>query len=160
MAVAPDQPDDLPQLRLRAMELHDVEAVVAIEHRTYPFPWSDGIFRDCVRVGYTCLVLEFDDVLVGYGVLSSGAGESHLLNLCVREEFRGRGLGRILLDALLAAAITAGARVAFLEARPGNTGAIRLYQAFGFVQIGVRRGYYQAVNGREDALVMRKPLDA
>ena len=159
MAVAPDQPQGLPQLRLRPMGLTDVADVVAIEHGTYPFPWSESIFRDCVRVGYTCLVLEFDDVLVGYGVLASGAGESHLLNLCVREEFRGRGLGRILLDALLAAAITAGARVAFLEARPGNTGAIRLYQAFGFVQIGVRRGYYQAVNGREDALVMRKPLD-
>ena len=84
MAAAPDQPQGLPQLRLRAMELTDVAAVVAIEHRTYPFPWSEGIFRDCVRVGYSCLVLEFDDVLVGYGVLASGAGESHLLNLCVR----------------------------------------------------------------------------
>jgi ribosomal-protein-alanine N-acetyltransferase len=160
MAAAPDHPPGIAQLRLRAMSVDDVPDVAAIEQRTYPFPWSEGIFRDCVRVGYSCLVMEFDDVLVGYGVLASGAGESHLLNLCVREEFRGRGLGRHLLDALLAAAINKGARIAFLEVRPGNTGAIRLYQAFGFVQIGVRRGYYQAVGGREDALVMRKTLDA
>jgi ribosomal-protein-alanine N-acetyltransferase len=160
MAAAPDQPQGIPQLRLRAMLPDDVPEVLTIERRTYPFPWSEGIFRDCLRVAYTCLVLEFDDVLVGYGVLASGAGESHLLNLCVREEFRGRGLGRVLLEALLLAARTAGARLSFLEVRPANTAAIRLYQAFGFVQIGVRRGYYQAATGREDALVMRRSLDS
>jgi ribosomal-protein-alanine N-acetyltransferase len=159
MATAPDQPQGIPQLRLRGMVAEDVPEVVAIEQHTYPFPWSEGIFRDCLRVGYTCVVMEFDDVLVGYGVLASGAGESHLLNVCVREEFRGRGLGRRLLDALLAAAIASGARLTFLEVRPANTGAIRLYQACGFVQIGVRRGYYQSATGREDALVMRKALD-
>lgn len=159
MATAPDHTLGIPQLQLRTMSVDDVSEVAAIEQRTYPFPWSESIFRDCVRVGYCCLVMEFDDVLVGYGVLASGAGESHLLNLCVREEFRGRGLGRHLLEALLAAAIASGAQLTFLEVRPANSNAIRLYQAFGFVQIGVRRGYYQAANGREDALVMRKALD-
>ena len=160
MAAAPDQPGALgvPQVRLRPMLASDIEAVLAIEQRAYPYPWSLGIFRDCVRVGYTCRVLEIDFVLAGYGVLSIGAGESHLLNLCVREEFRARGLGRRLLEELLDSAREQGARVCFLEVRPANTGAIRLYQAMGFQQIGVRRGYYQAENGREDALVMRLGL--
>ena len=160
MAVAPDQPGALgmPQVRVRPMLGSDLEAVLAIEQRTYAFPWSEGIFRDCVRVGYTCRVLEIDFVLAGYGVLSIGAGEAHLLNLCVREEFRARGLGRRLLEELLDSAREQGARVCFLEVRPANTGAIRLYQVMGFQQIGVRRGYYQADSGREDALVMRLGL--
>jgi ribosomal-protein-alanine N-acetyltransferase len=162
MSAAPDQPFSvpaaMPQVRVRPMLTSDLEAVLAVEQRAYPYPWSLGIFRDCVRVGYTCRVLEIDFVLGGYGVLSIGAGESHLLNLCVREEFRGRGLGRRLLEALLESAREQGARVCFLEVRPANTGAIRLYQAMGFQQIGVRRGYYQADNGREDALVMRLGL--
>ena len=160
MAVAPDQPGALgmPQVRVRPMLGSDLEAVLAVEQRAYPFPWSLGIFRDCVRVGYTCRVLEIDFLLAGYGVLSIGAGEAHLLNLCVREEFRARGLGRRLLEELLDSAREQGARVCFLEVRPANTGAIRLYQVMGFQQIGVRRGYSQADNGREDALVMRLGL--
>ena len=160
MAVAPDQPGALgmPQVRVRPMLGSDLEAVLAVEQRAYPFPWSLGIFRDCVRVGYTCRVLEIDFLLAGYGVLSIGAGEAHLLNLCVREEFRARGLGRRLLEELLDSAREQGARVCFLEVRPANTGAIRLYQVMGFQQIGVRRGYYQADSGREDALVMRLGL--
>ena len=160
MAAAPDQPGALgmPQVRVRPMLGSDLEAVLAVEQRAYPFPWSLGIFRDCVRVGYTCRVLEIDFLLAGYGVLSIGAGEAHLLNLCVREEFRARGLGRRLLEELLDSAREQGARVCFLEVRPANTGAIRLYQVMGFQQIGVRRGYYQADSGREDALVMRLGL--
>ena len=87
-----------------------------------------------------------------------GAGEAHLLNLCVREQFRFRGLGSQLLRYLLQQAVVAGARVMFLETRPSNQAAIRLYQSHHFVQIGVRRGYYQAAGGREDALVMRRTL--
>ena len=150
----------LPQARLRAMQEADVAAVVEIEQRVYPFPWTAGIFSDCLRVGYQCAVLELDVVTVGYGIIASGAGEAHLLNVCVREEFRNRGFGRMLMTHLLGVAAGAGAAVVFLEVRPANTGAVRLYESLGFRQIGVRRGYYQALSGREDALVMRRAIDA
>ena len=149
----------IPQVTLRPMFDTDLDAVLAIEQRSYAFPWSRGIFRDCLRVGYGCCVLEVDCVLIGYGIISSGAGESHLLNVCIREEFRARGMGRRLLRELLDMAAHAGARITFLEVRPANLGAIRLYESMGFHQIGVRRGYYQAEGGREDAIVMRKVLN-
>jgi len=159
MAAASDALE-LPQLRLRPMGASDLPAVVEIEQRVYPFPWTEGIFSDCLRVGYQCTVLELDVVLAGYGIIASGAGEAHLLNVCVREEFRNRGFGRVLLRHMLQIAAEAGAAVVFLEVRPANTGAIRLYQSLGFLQIGVRRGYYQAEVGREDAIVMRRAADA
>ena len=145
-------------LAVRPMEEGDVGAVAQLERDSYTFPWTEGIFRDSLRVGYHCSVLAFDHVIAGYGVLSAGAGESHLLNVCVRREFRHRGLGGRLLEHMIEQARSAGATVMFLETRPSNLGAIRLYQTHGFVQIGMRRGYYQAVGGREDAIVMRRPL--
>ena len=151
---------DMPQLRLRPMQAGDLAAVVEIEQRVYPFPWTEGIFGDCLRVGYQCTVLELEVVLVGYGIIASGAGEAHLLNVCVREEFRSRGFGRALLRHMLQLAAAGGAAVVFLEVRPANTGAIRLYESMGFHQIGVRRGYYQAEVGREDAIVMRRAVEA
>jgi [ribosomal protein S18]-alanine N-acetyltransferase len=159
MAAASDVMD-LPQLQLRPMRATDLAAVVEIEQRVYPYPWTEGIFSDCLRVGYQCTVLELDYVLVGYGIIACSAGEAHLLNVCVREEFRNRGFGRALLCQMLALAAGAGAGIVFLEVRPANTGAIRLYQSMGFHQIGVRRGYYQAAIGREDAIVMRRAADA
>jgi len=148
-----------PSVAIRPMRDSDLAQVAQIEQASYRFPWTAGIFHDCLRVGYACIVAEIDFLLVGYGVLSCGAGEAHLLNLCVAENFRCRGCGRRLLLELLQRARRAGARMVFLEARPSNTGAIRLYQALGFVPIGVRRGYYQAVAGREDAIVLRLDLD-
>ena len=152
--------DDLPMptMKIRAMQAADVPAVALIERESYRFPWSEGIFRDCVRVGYCCRVVEFDHLQFGYGVLSAGAGEAHLLNICIREAYRTRGIGRRLLDQLFADARAAGARELFLEVRPSNTAAIRLYQTLGFTSVGLRRGYYQAEGGREDAIVMRLPL--
>jgi ribosomal-protein-alanine N-acetyltransferase len=153
---------DLPLLeaQLRAMRDDDVAEVARLEAASYAFPWSEGIFRDGLRVGYQCAVMELGVVLAGYTVLTTGAGESHLLNLCVREQFRCRGLGARLLRNLFRQALDADARVMFLETRPSNQAAIRLYLANGFVQIGVRRAYYQAVSGREDAIVMRRNLQA
>jgi ribosomal-protein-alanine N-acetyltransferase len=95
---------------------------------------------------------------VGHGILSIGAGEAHVLNVCVRPEYRCRGVGRRLLDHLLDRGRSAGMLEAFLEVRPSNTSAIRLYQAMGFEQIGIRRGYYQAAAGREDAAVLKRRL--
>jgi [ribosomal protein S18]-alanine N-acetyltransferase len=158
MATAPDQFLDIPPVQIRAMTEGDVLQVIETERASYQFPWSEGIFRDCLRVGYVCRVVVRAGALVGYGVMSAGAGEAHILNLCVREGERCRGVGRLLLEHLLSRAAAAGMSEAYLEVRPSNTAAIRLYQSVGFEPIGVRRGYYQAVGGREDAAVLKLAL--
>jgi [ribosomal protein S18]-alanine N-acetyltransferase len=142
-------------VKFRAMTPGDVPAVGVLERAAYPFPWSDGIFRDCLRVGYLCRVAELDGAVVAYGIVAIGAGEAHILNLCVRRDLRGRGVGRQMLMLLLERARQAGVTDVFLEVRPSNRLAISLYQSVGFVQVGIRKGYYQADPGREDALVLK-----
>lgn len=156
MATAPELL--APEVVIRAMRGNDVAEVVAIERASYQFPWSEGIFRDCLRVGYVCRVVTVARQVMAYGVMSFGAGEAHILNLCVSEMYRCRGVGRRLLGSLIERAAAAGMGDAFLEVRPSNTAAIRLYLALGFEQVGMRRGYYQANNGREDAAVLRRTL--
>ncbi|MHB8814016.1 MAG: ribosomal protein S18-alanine N-acetyltransferase [Steroidobacteraceae bacterium] len=158
MATAPDLLDAAPEIGIRPMTEVDVAEVFAVERASYQFPWSEGIFRDCLRVGYVCRVLALGSRIVGYGVMSVGAGEAHVLNLCVADNYRCRGLGRRMLAYLLERGAAAGMSEAFLEVRPSNTAAIRLYQAVGFEQVGMRRGYYQAAGGREDAAVLRLTL--
>jgi [ribosomal protein S18]-alanine N-acetyltransferase len=158
MATAPELFDAHPQVLIRPMRSTDVAEVVVIERASYQFPWSDGIFRDCLRVGYICRVISTARLVMGYGVMSVGAGEAHILNLCVAESQRCRGAGKKLLLCLLERAHAAGMGETFLEVRPSNTTAIRLYQSLGFEQIGIRRGYYQALNGREDAAVLKLAL--
>ncbi|MBS0579068.1 MAG: ribosomal protein S18-alanine N-acetyltransferase [Proteobacteria bacterium] len=158
MASAPELFPPATPLAIRPMRSQDVPAVVSIERASYQFPWSEGIFRDCLRVGYVCRVVLAAEEVVGYGVMSVGAGEAHVLNLCIAEEQRCQGGGRALLRCLLECAANSGATEAFLEVRPSNTTAIRLYLGMGFEQVGMRRGYYQAVNGREDAAVLKLPL--
>jgi ribosomal-protein-alanine N-acetyltransferase len=145
--------------RFRPMQSDDLPAVVALEHEVYPFPWSEQIFRDCLRVGYDCWVVEAGTGVSGYGIMSMGAGECHILNLCVAPALRRQGAGRALLTMLLRRARRAGMLHAFLEVRPSNGAAIALYESMGFERIGLRRGYYQARGGREDAIVYRKALD-
>jgi ribosomal-protein-alanine N-acetyltransferase len=159
MAVVRQEAISMPELDIRAMQEADIVPVLRIERDSYAFPWTEGIFRDCLRVKYICRVAEIGELAVGYGILSVAAGEAHLLNLCVGERYRCRGIGRRLLAHLLRAAGDAGAREAFLEARPSNSSAIRLYQSLGFSQIGMRRGYYQAADGREDAIVLKRRID-
>jgi ribosomal-protein-alanine N-acetyltransferase len=158
MATAPELLGANAEALIRPMRGADVAEVVAIERASYQFPWSEGIFRDCLRVGYICRVVSVDRQVIGYGVMSVGAGEAHVLNLCVAEAFRCRGAGRKVLLCLLERAHAAGMAEAFLEVRPSNTTAIRLYQSIGFQQVGTRRGYYQAPNGREDAAVLKLSL--
>jgi ribosomal-protein-alanine N-acetyltransferase len=150
----------LPEVVIRPMRATDVADVVAIERASYQFPWSEGIFRDCLRVGYVCRAVTASRQVIAYGVMSFGAGEAHILNLCVSEAYRCRGVGKRLLGALVERAEAAAMAEAFLEVRPSNTAAIRLYLALGFEQVGMRRGYYQAVGGREDAAVLKRVLRA
>lgn len=136
----------------------DLDAVLAIERRAYAFPWTGGIFRDCLRAGYPAWVLEQDGAIIGYGVLSVAADEAHVLNLCTAPEHQGKGHGRRLLRALTRHARGRGARRLFLEVRPSNPQALALYHDEGFNEIGRRPRYYPARGGREDAIVMAKEL--
>ncbi|EMR4109606.1 MULTISPECIES: ribosomal protein S18-alanine N-acetyltransferase [Stenotrophomonas] len=139
---------------LRALRESDLNAVMAIELRGYPFPWTRGIFIDCLRAGYPGLAMERDGLLIGYGVLSIAADEAHVLNICIDPLAQSRGLGRQLLRALVQLAADRGAQRVFLEVRPSNTPALALYHSEGFNEIGRRPRYYPAAQGREDAVVM------
>jgi len=151
---------DAAPARLRPMRVDDLELVLDIELRAYPFPWTRGIFHDCLRAGYPAWVLEQGLAIIGYGMLNIGADEAHVLNVCTAPEAQGHGHGRRLLRSLLKAARNRGAQRVFLEVRPSNTVAIALYDSEGFNEIGRRPRYYPAKGGREDAIVMAKELFA
>lgn len=144
--------------RIRPMSYADLPAVLALEQSAYAFPWSEGVFRDCLRVGYMCRVLEMRGELIGYALMSMGAGEAHVLNICVRADWREQGWGRRLVLMLIEHATHAGVADMFLEVRPSNSSAIHLYETLGFQRVGVRKGYYQASPGREDAWVYKLTL--
>src|SRR5581483_5559545 len=120
MAIAPELLDAAPATGIRPMTESDVLDVVAVERASYQFPWSEGIFRDCLRVGYVCRVVTVAEQVIGYGVMSIGAGEAHILNLCIAEVFRSRGIGKRLLGYLIERGSAAGMSEAFLEVRPSN----------------------------------------
>lgn len=147
-----------PKLWVRPMVARDLDEVMRIELAMYPFPWTRRIFEDCLRVGYRCHVGEVEGAFAGYGVMSTGAGEAHVLNLCVAEEFQRRGLAREILSLLLDEADTLEVRDVFLEVRPSNTGAIALYEQMGFNQVGLRKDYYPMLGGREDAIIYAASL--
>lgn len=145
-----------PRLAVRPMKRRDLGAVIAIEEASYPQPWTRGIFRDCLLVGYRCRVLVAERNVAGYAIVSGALDEAHLLNICIHPDHRRTGCARQLLDHVVMEARQAEARRLFLEVRPSNHGAIRLYRAFGFRAIGRRPGYYPdgPGGGREDATVM------
>jgi [ribosomal protein S18]-alanine N-acetyltransferase len=150
---------ELASASIRPMDYNDIAQVVEIEASSYDFPWSSNIFSDCLRVGYCCWVLDSGGTLLGYGIMSVAAQESHILNLCIDPKARRSGLARALLTHLVATATRHGATVSFLEVRPTNEGAIKLYSDMGFSHVGTRSNYYPAKFGREDALVLSIQLN-
>jgi ribosomal-protein-alanine N-acetyltransferase len=143
---------------LRPMRSGDVDQVLAIERDLYAHPWTLGNFRDSLHAGYSCWVLEHGAELVGYGVVMIGVQEAHLLNVSVRRAWQRRGLGGLLLEHFVDVARQYGAHRMFLEVRPSNAAARALYAAHGFGELTVRRGYYPADTGREDAILMGRDL--
>ena len=148
----------IPDTSIRLMLPTDLRGVALVERAAYDFPWSHGIFRDCLLAGYYSLVLDVANVVSGYAIMSITAGEAHILNLCVDPSVRRLGYGRRLLHALLCKAQESAVGRIFLEVRPTNRAALGLYRSLGFEQIGIRCDYYQALDGREDAAVLALEL--
>jgi [ribosomal protein S18]-alanine N-acetyltransferase len=148
----------IPNTAIRPMHAADLNGVQHVEQASYDYPWSRAVFRDCLLAGYFSLVLDIDGTVCGYAIMSIAAAEAHVLNLCVHPAVRRRGFGRRLLNALLIRAQDAGVKQVFLEVRPSNRAAIDLYVSVGFKEAGIRPGYYQAREGRENAVVLSLTL--
>jgi len=144
----------------RAIKVSDLDLIVAIENECHIHPWSKGVFKDCLRVSYTCEMLMDDqaDSVIVYGVMSVAAGEAHIFNVCVNVKYRRQGFGKKMITHMLEVARNKSAGEAFLEVRPSNKFAIALYEQMGFEITGRRKDYYPSDNGREDAVIMSVKL--
>ena len=138
----------------RGMTERDLLPVMEIEASIYSHPWTRGNFADSIKAGYNCVVVESEGVIVGYGVLMLAAQEAHVLNISVARKAQRKGYGRMLMNNFIGLARESGASQVLLEVRLSNEIGRRLYESMGFRQIALRRGYYPAMAGREDALLM------
>lgn len=148
----------LQNAEIRPMVDADIAEILAIEQSAYTHPWTEILFGDCLRVGYCCWVMERQGAIIGYGIISIGASECHVLNLCVKPEMQNNGYGSAMLEHLLDIARSHNVEIVFLEVRPSNRSAIRLYEKAGFNEVGMRGNYYPAINGREDAIILARSL--
>lgn len=155
--IFPDSVSRTDLLRVRRMTLSDLPAVLEIEKHNYQFPWGEDIFKDCFKANYECRVCEELDRVLGYCIVAMGVGEAHILNISVHPEEQNQGIGRKMLEHSIESA-RGRAETIFLEVRPSNTAAIALYKNIGFNEIGIRKGYYPAENGREDAIMLALEL--
>ncbi len=140
-------------LHFRVMTEADLDTVLAIENAAFSHPWTRGLYVDAVK-SYECWVMFVGEQQVGHGVIDLILDEAHLLNITIAPAYQGRGLGLVLLEHLMSRARQRGGQECFLEVRASNQSAYRLYERFGFNEIGRRRNYYPAPGGGEDALVM------
>ncbi|MDP2832921.1 MAG: ribosomal protein S18-alanine N-acetyltransferase [Pseudomonadota bacterium] len=146
------------EMAFRPMRPEDLDALIKIERASYPYPWTLVNFRDCLDSGYSSWVGEVEGALAGYWILTMAVGEGHILNCCIAPAWQCRGFGRALVENLIDTARHHGTETLYLEVRPSNTRAVNLYERLGFDGIALRRNYYPADQGREDALVMRMIL--
>jgi ribosomal-protein-alanine N-acetyltransferase len=145
-------------IEIRRLTLADLAAIERIERRAYPTPWSRSMFAgELAKTSSICLgAFDADagEVLVAYLIISRYADAWHVMNVAVRDDYRGHGIATQLLNRLFELTEGDDRRGYTLEVRVSNTAAIRLYERLGFVARGVRRGYY--TDNREDALIMWK----
>ncbi|OUS31619.1 ribosomal-protein-alanine N-acetyltransferase [Gammaproteobacteria bacterium 45_16_T64] len=148
----------LPNSTIVTLSEADLPSILAIEHQCYDFPWSGGVFVDCLSGAYLCRGLYDADVLVAYAVLSIAVGECHILNICVSPKYQGSGVASAFLSRLLVEAHEWEADIVFLEVRASNIAALGLYSKLGFSEIGRRKDYYPNGDSREDAMVLSLPI--
>jgi [ribosomal protein S18]-alanine N-acetyltransferase len=142
------------QYQFRPMRMADLDAIMVIEPQIYPYPWTRGNFSDSLNSGYTAQVLLEGERIVGYSLMMLVLDEAHLLNLSIAKTYQKQGLGRTLLEHMVAIAKNSQMANMFLEVRQSNISAIALYENMGFNEMAIRRNYYPAANGREDAILM------
>ena len=140
--------------KFRPMQMDDLDTIMEIEPQIYTHPWTRGNFSDSINSGYSAWVLLLHEEIIGYALLMMVLDEAHLLNLSIAGKYQKQGLGRFLLEYMLQIAKNHDATNMFLEVRPSNISAIALYENIGFNEMAIRRGYYTAANGREDAILM------
>lgn len=146
------------EYNFRKMREDDLDEVIAIEESVYQFPWTRGIFHDCLNVGYFCWVMQHQQKIIAYSIMSVAADESHLLTIVVPEAEQGKGYGKKMLEEMIGLAKKNDANDMYLEVRISNKAAIQLYHQRGFNELGVRNNYYPAEHGREDALILALDL--
>jgi ribosomal-protein-alanine N-acetyltransferase len=140
--------------QFRSMQMDDLDAIMEIEPHIYPYPWTRGNFSDSLNSGYSAWVLMLNEQIIGYSLVMMVLDEAHLLNLSVAKAYQKQGLGRLLLEYMIEISKNNQATNMFLEVRPSNMSAIALYENMGFNEMAIRRGYYPATSGREDAVLM------
>jgi ribosomal-protein-alanine N-acetyltransferase len=150
----PSQTSQPQAIAFVAMDEKYLPEVVRIEQENMDFPWTAGNFRDSMKAGHHCVVLIQQEAVIGFAVLMMVLDEAHLLNIGIDKRYRGQGLGKQLLRWVMQTARTLGGLNLFLEVRPSNHVAIKLYESIGMNEMGLRPGYYPALHGREDALLM------
>jgi len=139
---------------IRPMLEVDLDEVLELEEITYEFPWTQGIFEDCLRNQYNSILYVKQKKIIAYLISQFIVNECHLLNLCVIQSERRSGLGEKMVHYLLNQTRQNNIESIFLEVRISNTAALQLYEKLGFNEVGLRRDYYPNTNGREDALVL------
>lgn len=147
------------ELQFRPLVEADIPAVVAIEKNVYVFPWTAGNFSDSLLAGYHCWGCWHGENLIGYSIMMTALEEAHLFNIAVAAPWQTQGIGAHILRLAIKQARKSGCNTMYLEVRPSNIPARRLYDRFGFQQLAVRRDYYPAITGREDALFLNFNLN-
>jgi len=145
-------------VEIRTMHYTDLKQVITVEKKAYPHPWTLGIFRDCLRIGYNAWVMTLDRAVIGYGIMMLAPGEAHILNVCIEPDYQRKGLGRHLLHHLIEKSDKTDIDMVMLEVRRSNVQAKQLYLSEGFHELGVRKAYYPTEDGREDAIILAKYL--
>ena len=145
---------ETPALAYRPLVESDLAKIAAIEAGVYVFPWTIGNFRDSMLSGYQCIACLSSGELIGYAIVLTALEEAHLLNIAVSDDWQQRGVGGQFLQHVIDGVRRQGLEMLYLEVRPSNIIARRMYERFGFRQLGLRRGYYPSLTGREDALFL------
>ena len=143
----------MSELRIRRMEERDVQQVAAIEAESFSLPWSEQAFRDSLAMYHTIfLVADLEGRIAGYCGWYQSLEEAEITNVAVKQELRGKGIARELLQELFRVGTAQGVFAYTLEVRVSNTPAIHLYESLGFENVGIRRDFYEKPT--EDAMIM------
>jgi ribosomal-protein-alanine N-acetyltransferase len=147
-------------MNVRKMHTQDIADVLCIEQSANQFPWDKKSFEDSLKTGHEAWVFQqHADEIVGFVIVQRVLDEAHLLNICVKPVAQGQGLGKIIVQHVIDYANSISAVIILLEVRRSNERAQQLYLQAGFNEMSVRKGYYPAKEGREDAILMAMDLD-